>query len=225
MQVREDLTATMRPQPGSSTEDQHHAVHNPNGLTELHLAVISNDRAAVRSIMATRERGVDERTSAGATSLMLACLFGRATIFRYLITKKASAVKRDRRGLGLLEYAKHVPLVQESLARYQEATGQEPSQKGREVILTVLRVCIEAARNEKRPEIADLPTQIRSGVEVGVQTQIGSDSEIVAGPSAERTAMNDLTTVFFRDGQELRVGRVRIEKTVTYEVDIGRKVS
>lgn len=199
-------------QPASAAQEPPHDTQVPDGLTPLHLSVIKNDRAGVRELLAEREIGVDVPTSRGATPLMIACLFGRSGIFSMLINKKASTIKTDYDGLGLLDYVKHITAIENNLHNYQVFTGQQPSPRGRKTIYDILRVCIQAARNKKRLQAQD--------------TRAGGTNEVEILPVAQTAPKDepDMKTVFLRDGRKLYVASMRVLETTKFSCHLGRKV-
>lgn len=180
----------------------------PDGLTDLHLAVICNDRDGLRSILSTREYGVDARTSNGATPLMMACLFGRTYAFHCLIKKRASAVKKDHQGFSPLDYAKHLPFVEDTFNRYQAFTGQQPSHSGRQTIYSILQTAIQAAHNQKQYESKEADLEMPSAA-------------VPVAPVAE----DKMETVFFRDGDLLQIAQARILKSAQFNIKLGSKAS
>lgn len=183
----------------------------PDGLTSLHLAVIKNDRAGLRGILSSREHGVDERTSEGATPLMMACLFGRASIFLSLVRKKASIAKKDHSGLGLVDYVRHLPPTENILSKYHAFTGQQPSRSGRQAIYAILQACTQASRSQQR-----LGAKETRAAETVVEAEV-----LLA---AQTAADEEMETVFLRDGGELQISKARVLKSATFEIDLGRKV-
>lgn len=181
----------------------------PDRLTELHLAVICNDRDGLRNILSTKEYGVDARTSNGATPLMLACLFGRTYAFHCLVKKRASTFKTDHQGLSPLDYVKHAPSIEDTFEKYQAFTGQQPSHSGRQTIYSVLKTAIQAAHNQKRSEAKEAQPETRPSPTVPVV------------PATE----DKTTTVFLRDGDLLQIAQARILKSSQFSTKLGAKVS
>ncbi|KAH8780920.1 ankyrin repeat-containing domain protein, partial [Diaporthe sp. PMI_573] len=77
-----------------------------DGLTPLHLAVLQDKYATVRSIVHDGELGMNALTATKTTPLMFAALYGRSDIFLYLLRKGASPDKKDSKGNTPLNYAK-----------------------------------------------------------------------------------------------------------------------
>lgn len=133
------------PLPPSAT----HQVVNPSstsapsstGLTALHIAVITNNRGEVRALLNSKEHAVDERTPTGATALMLASLYGRSSIFIYLLQKSASLSKQDYEGFDCMDYVKHLPFTKPLLEKWElEAVAVEnPRRSGRKFIYHFVR--------------------------------------------------------------------------------------
>lgn len=109
------------------------------GLTALHLAVINNDLLKVRELLASKEHGVDERTTTGATPLMLASLYGRSRIFMYLLFESATMFKQDFQGFTCVDYVKHEDFAKPLLEKYEAIAGQKPRHAGRKKIDKFLR--------------------------------------------------------------------------------------
>lgn len=220
--MQEEDNATAGAPSATTAQELPHDTQAPDGLSPLHIAVIKNDREGVRKILASRERGVDERTAQDATPLMMACLFGRPSIFFSLVRKKASTLKKDINGLGLLDYVNHVPATETFLKEYQAFTGQQPSCTGRKTIFSILQVCIQKSRESKILQ-HDKETQAEAEVDVGVGTLSAAEPavQVTAAPSEDESDMN---TVFMRNGKELRITKVRILQKAKFFIDLGRKV-
>lgn len=108
----------------------------------MHLAVLKNDQRKVRKLLGSREHAVDERTFSGATPVMLACLFGRTTIFWFLLSRSASLSKQDYRGFTVSAYVqqgKLFPEAKDLVDRYQSFTDTEANRLGRKRIWKGLR--------------------------------------------------------------------------------------
>lgn len=179
----------------------------PNECTSLHVAVIHNDRSRLRELLSSGEFGVDARNANGTTPLMLACLFGRASVFLSLVRKKASLQKQDENGLGMLEYVKQVSLTQHTLKQYQDITGQRPSMSGRRAIFSILQACIQA----RNANAANKEAETRS--EADIQ------------PATPTTTPADSDIVFLRNDKELRIIEARTLARTEFNVEIGRKSS
>lgn len=109
-----------------SADTWHHAVNvtmasstsfptGAQGLQPLHVAVIANDLASVKELL-RHGANIDMRTRAGATPLMLACLFARRRMMLLLLTKKASHKVKDSRDNTIRDYLRPHPRI---LARFQ----------------------------------------------------------------------------------------------------------
>lgn len=108
-------------------------------LTALHVAVIDNDREKVRALLAGKENAVDERTTTGATAVMLASLYGRFDIFIHLLKKSASILKQDYEGFGCKEYVRHLAFTKPLLRQFEVITVEQPRRSGRKAIYDFLR--------------------------------------------------------------------------------------
>lgn len=108
-------------------------------LSALHVAVINNDVAKVRALLHSKEHAPDERTSNGATPIMLASLYGRHKAFIYLLHKGASISKRDFDGFACMDYVKQLEFVQPLLDKYKSVAREQPRLSGRKMIEDFLR--------------------------------------------------------------------------------------
>lgn len=178
----------------------------PEGLTALHVAVLKNDYDKVRTLLHSREYGVDVRSSTGATPLMMASLFGRTRIFFYLMKKRADFRKFDDQNLAALQYAKG-PVTSDLIRRYQDVDVGEPRKKGRRSIYNFLKTVEQASRSISQPQRA-----------------LGAPSPDTQLPREQSSEAPAPETIFLRshDGSLQLIGVQRLAST-NVDIDLGRK--
>lgn len=177
-------------------------IPTPPGLSALHVAVIQNDRHKVRALLASNEHGVDERTTMGATALMLAGLYGRYHMFKYLSRKSASTSKQDFEGYGCLDYLKHRAFTKPLLQKYQDIAFDRPRRAGRVQIYDFLR--------------AESPTIKQGRWERSERAQT-PPVKATPGEQSERRV------VFLRKGGMLQVVEIRSLAVAEWPFKLGRK--
>ncbi|KAJ4409733.1 hypothetical protein N0V82_009395 [Gnomoniopsis sp. IMI 355080] len=178
----------------------------PAGLSALHIAVIQNDRQKVRALLANNEHGVDERTSTGATALMLASLYGRCDMFFYLLRKSASISKQDFEGFGCLDYVKHRDFTNPLLEKYEVVANEKPARPGRKIIYNFLRPFSSAIKQGRLKK-----TKAR--------TPLAEASPAKASPGE----YSERRVIFLRKGGMLEVVEVRSLAVAEWPFELGRK--
>lgn len=114
---------------------------------------MKGDQGQIKSLLASRERGVDERTSTGATPLMLACLFGRFKAFLVLLSERADLGKCDNTGFKVAAYVLHNPFAKDLVHRYGHVVGVRTCRRGRKSIMALLRQVQGADKPRSTPEV------------------------------------------------------------------------
>lgn len=170
----------------------------PTGLTALHLAVVNNNRGAVRALLLDKEHAIDSRTPTGATPLMLASLYGRFDIFIYLIKKSASVSKKDYAGFDCFDYVRHLAFTKRLLEKYDAA--EKPHRSGRKAIYKFLR------------PFASIPEQSRLG-----RNRTNNTLPALSEQKSERR------TVLLRRGGVFEIVEVRSLALAEWGIDLGRK--
>lgn len=183
-----------------------------DGLTSLHIAVLKDDREQVRALLASREYGVDVRSSTGATPLMMASLYGRTKIFHYLVRKKALLDKADYQGCKALHYAKR-PHNRVLARKYEGIAAGEPRQSGQLAIYYLLKAFERASKNAIPPQ----PAGTREASEMQ-----SSDIPPTGSPTSDMVLPS---TVFIRSkkGKQLELVEVRRLAVAEVDIDLGRK--
>lgn len=172
------------------------------GLTALHIAVINNDRKQVRDLLASKEHGVDERTPMGATSLMLASLYGRFDMFTYLLHKSASVFKQDFQGFDCSDYVRHLAFTKPLLERLDVVASEKPYRSGRKIIYGLVR---------------PLSSAIKEG-------RLGSSEKVQASPpEAPLGEKPERRIVSLRKDGIFEIGEFNSLALVEWPFNLGRK--
>lgn len=91
------------------------------GLSDLHVAVLSNDMAIVRRVLKSNnsKEALQSRDQDGATPLMTAVLCGRFKFVQVLLCSHASTRDRDRQGRNAEDYTRSSPVMKYKLELYK----------------------------------------------------------------------------------------------------------
>ncbi|KAJ4392237.1 hypothetical protein N0V93_005862 [Gnomoniopsis smithogilvyi] len=103
------------------------------------LSSANTQEQKVRALIASKEHAIDQRTTTGATALMLASLYGRSEIFIYLLYKSASVLKQDFEGSSCKDYVRHMAFTKPLLETYEVVATEKPRRSGRKIIYGLLR--------------------------------------------------------------------------------------